>query len=404
MKILYSVNGYKPAYRLGGPIHSVSAAAEALVARGHEVTVFTSNSNLDEDLDVPVNQPLMVEGVEVWYFKRRNPLAKYPLIRKAINFANYIYTPEIRNALDEKIESFDLVHTHIPFIYPTYATARAALKYGKPLAYSQRAAFAPGYLKFRKLKKLLYIYAFEYSNMKNAEVLIALNDAEIDSYRTLGIKTNIEVVPNGIHADDYLQETRLDIEPLGIQANHLVLLFLARFHLIKGADFLINVFIQIASQFPNAILVMAGPDEHGHTKNFQDKLKSAGIASQVRLPGMVTGETKKEVLARADIFCLPSAAEGFSMAILEALASGTPVIMTPECNFPMIEVYDAGWIVDRDMKPWTELLHTILRDPEQLTLKGKNALALVKMHYTWDKVVDKLERIYQGVVGRSRTK
>jgi len=55
LHILYAVHGYKPAYRVGGPILSVSAAAETLVRKGHQVTVFTTNSNLDEDLDVPVD-------------------------------------------------------------------------------------------------------------------------------------------------------------------------------------------------------------------------------------------------------------------------------------------------------------------------------------------------------------
>ena len=77
MHILYVTHGYKPAYRIGGPIWSVSAVAEGMVARGHRVTVFTTNSNLDEDLDVPVDRPVLVDGVEVWYFRRRDPIKKY---------------------------------------------------------------------------------------------------------------------------------------------------------------------------------------------------------------------------------------------------------------------------------------------------------------------------------------
>jgi hypothetical protein len=61
LRILYTVHGYKPAYRLGGPVISVSEVAERLVRRGHEVIVFTSDSNLDETLDVPVNQPVKVD-------------------------------------------------------------------------------------------------------------------------------------------------------------------------------------------------------------------------------------------------------------------------------------------------------------------------------------------------------
>ena len=90
MKILYAVHGYKPAYRLGGPIHTVSAVAERLVRRGHEVIVFTTNSNLDEDLDVPTDQAIDVEGVQVWYFKHEEPIKRWlpfiPYLAKSMGF------------------------------------------------------------------------------------------------------------------------------------------------------------------------------------------------------------------------------------------------------------------------------------------------------------------------------
>ena len=76
MRILFTVLGYKPAWRIGGPIVSVSALAEALARRGHEVIVFTTNSNLDENLDVTTNQPTDVNGVQVWYFERQEPLRR----------------------------------------------------------------------------------------------------------------------------------------------------------------------------------------------------------------------------------------------------------------------------------------------------------------------------------------
>ena len=69
MKILFVVHGYKPAWRVGGPIVSVSALAEHLAKRGHEVTVFTTNMNLDQKLDVPLKTPIRIEGVDVYYFQ-----------------------------------------------------------------------------------------------------------------------------------------------------------------------------------------------------------------------------------------------------------------------------------------------------------------------------------------------
>src|SRR4051812_12318602 len=115
MHILYATHGYKPAFRLGGPIHSVSALAERMVRRGHKVTVFATNSNLDQELDVPVDQPVPVEGVDVWYFEKRDFLRKYaswlPYLSQSIG---YLYAPQLPKALGAILPSVDVVHTQIP--------------------------------------------------------------------------------------------------------------------------------------------------------------------------------------------------------------------------------------------------------------------------------------------------
>src|SRR5687767_12566332 len=99
MKILYAVHGYRPAYRFGGPIVSVAAAAEALVQRGHSVTVVTTNANLDQDLDVPVDQPMDVNGVKVWYFRRTEFLKRWlPFVPYLSRSAGFLYAPAMRSA------------------------------------------------------------------------------------------------------------------------------------------------------------------------------------------------------------------------------------------------------------------------------------------------------------------
>ena len=157
LRILFTVHGYKPAYRIGGPILSVSALAEALVRKGHSVTVFTTNCNMSEELDVSVDCPHMVEGVEVWYFRRRELLKKMvrfiPYLSKTMG---YLYVPAMIRQLHRTIPVMDLVHTHLPFIYPTFAAARVARLYNKPLFYHQRGVFDPARLNFPDHSKSVF--------------------------------------------------------------------------------------------------------------------------------------------------------------------------------------------------------------------------------------------------------
>jgi len=176
--------------------------------------------------------------------------------------------------------------------------------------------------------------------------------------------------------------------------DHIVLLFLGRLHPIKGADLLLESFSKIGSQFPNAVLVMAGPDEHGLQSQFKRRVQNAGLANRVLFPGMVSGRLKLDLLARADLFCLPSVAEGFSMAILEALASATPVMISPKCHFPEVANSGIGWIVERSVEKWAHSLANVLREPFQLSDMGERALNSVKSSYTWEVVTTKLEKTY----------
>jgi glycosyltransferase involved in cell wall biosynthesis len=260
LQILFSAPGYKPAYRFGGPIVSVSALAEALVRKGHRVSVFTTNSNFTEDLDVTTDRPTNVEGVEVWYFKHEEPLKKWlPFVPYLSKSMGYLYAPRMRSALEKVVPTVDVVHTHLPFIYPTYAAAWATCNCGKPLFYHQRGVFDPERLKFRGLKKRLYLNLIEIPMvLRHASTLISLTEYETESYRLLGLDTPCEVIPNGIDTGAYWQNLPPEWHAkLGIKPESTVILFLGRLHPIKGAQSLLQAFLRIRAQFPKAVIVMA---------------------------------------------------------------------------------------------------------------------------------------------------
>jgi len=400
LNILYAVHAYKPAYRVGGPILSVAALAEGLVARGHRVVVFTTNSNLTEPLDVETDRPTMVDNVEVWYFRQAAPLAS--LFSRASYFSKsmgYLYTPALGRVVKRAVASFDLVHVHLPFVYPCHRTSWSAIRARKPVFYHQRGVFDPERLKFRRFKKTASILALDRPIMRRAAMLVALTEAERQSYRKLGVQTPCRVIPNGVHAGLYRQAPISDTcSRWGIRDHDLVVLYLSRLHPTKGADILLEAFLRIGREFPNVKLLMAGPDEWGFEAEFSRRAVAAGVAERLVFPGMVTGEQKLDLLARADLFCLPSAGEGFSMAVLEALASATPVMLSPGCNFPEAQARGAGWIVPRNAEAWSRAMKDALRDPPRLMQAGSAGLQLVKEEYAWERIVTQTERAYLDVL------
>ena len=402
LRLLYAVHAYKPAYRVGGPVLSVASLAERLVSRGHAVTVVTSNSNLDGDLDVPIGRPVPVEGVDVRYFRRDEPLKRWlpfvPYLSKSMGF---LYSRPMQATLRQLALGVDAVHTHLPFVYPTLAAARAAFAAGKPLFYHQRGVFDPERLQFRGVKKRIYIQLIERPIMRRATTLIALTEAERTSYRALGVATECRVIPNGVDTRLYPAIRRPEAGARWrIPPDALVVLFLGRVHPVKGADKLLEAFVRIAPAHPRAVLVLAGPDEWQLERRFRDSAARAGLSARVVFTGMVLGEAKQDLLARADLFALPSRGEGFSMAVLEALASGMAVLLSPGCHFPEVEEAGAGRIAPTDPARLAEALGSLLADPAGLRTMGVRGRRLVEARYTWDAVTDRMVEVYREGIAR----
>ena len=402
MRVLYAVHGYKPAYRIGGPILSVSAVAERLVRRGHEVIVFTSNSNIDQIIDVPLDRPVDVDGVRVWYFPTENFFRRFlPQFSYMARSMGFLYSRAMRRRLEEIVPAVDLVHTHIPFIYPTYAAAHAAFRHSKPLFYHQRGVFDPARLRFRGLKKTLYIQSVEKPIMRKATTLIALTSAEVESYRRLGVKTRCRIVPNGIDVKLYRTRSTGLERRWAIPDSGPMILFLSRIHPIKGPGRLLDAFFRIHRDVPDATLVIAGPDEWGLEAKYRQNIRSAGLEHRVIFPGMVSGEEKFDLLARADLFCLPSDAEGFSMAVLEALASGTAVCLSPGCHFDEVERAGCGRVVPNDVDQIANTIRQMLSDRHSLETMGRTARVFVEQNYNWDRITEQMLDVYgEGMTTR----
>ena len=123
---------------------------------------------------------------------------------------------------------------------------------------------------------------------------------------------------------------------------------------------------------------------------------------RVIFPGMVQGRLKTTLLARADLFCLPSDAEGFSMAVLEALASSTAVLLSPGCHFPEVEDAGAGRIASTDPTALADALRDMVVDRQMLNRMGAAGLRLVTEHYTWERITDSMLDVYAEGIGRHR--
>lgn len=149
MKILHLVSYYKPAWKLGGPVHSVSNLCEGLAALGAEVEVFTSNAaGQSNRLDVPIGKPSMVDGVRVTYLRQTGPW-------------RYFFAPALPFLLRKRLHDFDLVHVTAFFTFFQVGSAFITLGSGIPLVLSPRGSLMPHAMRWGMLKKKAYLGLIE---------------------------------------------------------------------------------------------------------------------------------------------------------------------------------------------------------------------------------------------------
>ncbi|HEY5552488.1 MAG TPA: glycosyltransferase, partial [Opitutaceae bacterium] len=191
--------------------------------------------------------------------------------------------------------------------------------------------------------------------------------------------------PNGIDVAAF------DAPGPAIAKSRKVILFLGRIHPKKGLPLLLSAWSRATRFHADWEIVIAGPDEEGHRAQLEAQIDADGIRDSVRFVGVVGGAGKLAWLRAADLFVLPSHSEGFSVAILESLASRAPVLATHACNFPAIETTGAGWLCDAEAGSLGRALDAALSsDAAERSQRGLAGRALVERDYTWSAIARKL--------------
>lgn len=387
MKILHVVPSYYPAVRYGGPIRSVHGLARGLVGRGHDVHVYTTNVDGPSDTDVPLGTPVDIDGVSVWYF----PTAAGRRLHRS---------PDMGRALNANVAGFDIVHTHSVFLWPTAAAARAARAHHVPYVLAPHGMLVADLIRRKnRLIKQAWMAAFERRNVAKAAAIQATSELEAEDIRRLGLRyRRIIVVSNATEtpkASAYLSGAASSgdrVRP--------TILFLGRVNWKKGLDRLIPAMVHL----PGAELVVVGDDDEGYRATIEALAREHGVAARVRFLGPVHGPEKWTLLAMAQVLALPSYSENFGMVVLEAMAVGCPVVVTPEVGLAdVVRASGAGLVTAGEPEPLARALASVLADPDAARTMGEAGRRTVAERFTWDAVAREMECSYCEVVETSRS-
>ncbi|MGB1285685.1 MAG: glycosyltransferase [Aggregatilineales bacterium] len=384
MHILHITPYYAPAYSYGGVVTAVQGMVEALAARGHQMTVLTTDT-LSRDERYTRASDDMLNGVRV--LRHRNLL---PLLRGKFNLSTPV---GLRKNLGHLLADTDVVHTHEFRSLENMLTLPLIGKYNIPVVLSAHGTLT--HSTGRNLLKQNWDRLLSPAIAKHIQHIIALTAQEkseiIDVWEQFGMIPPLSIIPNGVNLAEFehLADDTIFREHYNLSDEKIVL-FMGRLHPRKGVDVLVRAFKQ--ANLTHTRLVLAGPDE-----GMMDIL-SPLLDERIILTGYIDGELRESALSAADVFVLPAIGEGLSMAVLEAMAAGLPVILSPGCNLPEAEAAGAGLIVEPEVDALAAALQTLIHDDAKQRHMSIAASALVEQKFTWDTVAAQLEATYQQLV------
>jgi glycosyltransferase involved in cell wall biosynthesis len=206
------------------------------------------------------------------------------------------------------------------------------------------------------------------------------------------------VLPNGIEPDEFaidrVAARRSVFRRWPELGQRPYVLFLGRLHAKKRLDLLLEAFLAGAPE--SFHLVVAGPDGEGMWTGLAARfLADPAAARRVHYVGAVAGPEKAALLAGAVVFALPSEHENFGIAALEALAAGTPVMLSPHVDLAQsVMAARVGMVLPLSVGAWKDCLRTISENTEPT-----GACSWARQNYSWFALTSRLQEHYERMTG-----
>ena len=373
MRLLRSIHTVNPA--LGGPIESIRQSSAALSRRGHAVEIAC--------LDAP-DDPWVRD-------------APVPVHALGPGLGSYGFAPRFSNWIKNRRADYEAVIVHGLWQYSSFGVWRALAGTETPYFVFAHGMLDPWFKRaypLKHIKKLFYWPLGEYRVLRDAAAVLFTSEEERRLARqSFALYRVREIVVNyGTAAPGNLDGARdVFFDAFPKLRGQRFLLFLGRLHEKKGCDLLIEAFGKIRNSSEQIHLVMAGPSaQPDYLRHLQHLAgPNAGLIS---FPGMLTGDVKWGALSAAEAFVLPSHQENFGIAIAEALACGTPVLISNKVNiWREIEADGAGYVENDDLAGVANLLDRWLATPPEKRLAMKqNATRCFANRFEIERATDSL--------------
>ena len=393
MRILNVTQTYAPFFEFGGPPVKVRALSEALVKRGHQVTVLTADWGLEERTR---NETEEVRARCAFGWRREENGVEAIYLRNWANYRALSWNPGISSFCRARLWNFDVVHIFGLYDLLGPQVAAACRRAEIPYVIEPIGMLLPIVRNFQ-LKRMYHQFVGR-PMLAGSRFLIATSAQEAAEFAAMGIDADrIVVRRNGVSIPAVLPARGKFRAKLGLDGDAKLILFLGRLSEKKSPELLLEAFA-IASkslQQPNLQLAFVGPDQAGMKKRLERLAAELEMKTRVQFCGAVFGDDKWSAYRDADVFVLPSQNENFGNTAAEAAGAGTPVIVTQNCGIAAL-LDGAGLVVPHEANALARAIERVLVEPglqKQLAVAGCEMAS----HLDWERPAAEMDELYSRI-------
>jgi len=385
MRIL-QVSPYYPPH-IGGIEFHVESLSQRLVEAGHDVVVYTSNVPNSRKYEV-------VGGVKIYRFNC--PLA--PLNNPIMPG---LFLKLIRSS------NFDVIHSHGHFHVPSSQVAFCNIFMRRPFVLTSHGAVL-GYRGWKRAIEVIFNVTVGKRTLQAADKVIALTPTQANILQTLGAEPS-QLVTIPIWVD--LNQINLSADAQKFRSRYglgdrKILLFVGRLLPIKGLKYLIEAARYTKTRPKIVIIGDEAPGYPGSKQELQEQTRALGLDEDILFLGSFSRNDLADAYVAADLFVLPSLAEGLPMVLLEAMSYGKCVIATRVLG--NVDVLRAGWngilVEPKNPQELAEGIDHALTDDKMRERIGAQARKDIELNYTPATILSRILNVYDEVRDISRAR
>ncbi|MBW4646733.1 MAG: glycosyltransferase [Goleter apudmare HA4340-LM2] len=390
MKILHIIPSV--ASVRGGPSQAVLETVRALRNLDVEVEIITTNDNGSDLLDVPLYKRIEYEQVPIQFFPRFSPWVN--------SIREFGFSGQLSIWLWQNISQYDLLHIHAIFSYTSTVAMAIARLQGIPYIVRPLGQLSKWSLQQSAHKKQIYLNLIERANINRSWAIHLTSQQEQEEVACLNFDAPSFILPHGLSIPLPIPDARYKLRQLlNLPVDQPIILFLSRLHPKKGLDYLIPALGKLTHH--HFTFVLAGSGDKEYEAEIEFLLDANGMRDRTYMAGFVTGDLKNLFIQGSDLFALTSHAENFGIAVLEALAVGLPVLITPGVALAaVVQQHQFGYVTQLEVLEIAAAVENFLSHLPGVKNVGDRARQFILKNYTWDKISSELIVYYSSIVNK----